>query len=115
MDVAAVVELGPHLTPEAIRHPRLGLTWTVNAVLESWTTPQYHATVGTPGETRRFLVRVSGPLPGDPSAAGEFVMMIRRYGDRPGWWIRPASPARPPCMTGAPSRKVRHYRQHDNA
>jgi hypothetical protein len=90
MDVPAVIDLGPHLTPVFIRHPGLGLTWTVLAVLENWTTLRYHDSVGTPAETKRFRVRVSGPLPGDPSAVGEFVMAVRRYGDRPGWWISPS-------------------------
>lgn len=69
----AVVDLGPHLTTVVIR-PAFGMSWTVLAVLENWTTPRYHNTVGTPVETKRFKVSVSGPLPGDPSAAGEFVM-----------------------------------------
>ena len=83
------MDLGPGLTPTAIRHAGLGLSWTVLAVTEKWTTPRYHDSVGTPTETRRFRVRVSGPLPGDPTAAGEFAMTVRRYGDRPGWWISP--------------------------
>jgi hypothetical protein len=33
-------------------------------VVEDWTTPRYHDAVGTAAETRRFRVRVSGPLPG---------------------------------------------------
>jgi hypothetical protein len=37
----------------------------------------------------RFRVRVSGPLPGNPSEKGEFVITVCRYGDRPGWWISP--------------------------
>jgi hypothetical protein len=53
-------------------------------VLEDWTTPRYYDAVGTPAETRRFRVRVSGPLPGNPSEKGEFVMTVRRYGDRSG-------------------------------
>jgi hypothetical protein len=89
MEVSAVVDLGPRLVPELIRHPRLGLSWRVTAVIEDWTTPRYHDSVGTPAETRRFRVRVSGPLPGEPSVDGEFVMIVRRYGDRSGWWISP--------------------------
>lgn len=41
--------------------------------------------LGTPGDTRRFRVLVSGPLPGKPSQSGEFVMLVKRFGDRPGW------------------------------
>lgn len=66
MEVPAVVDLGPHLVPEVIRHARLDLSWKVLAVLENWTTPRYHNSVGTPAETKRFRVRVSGPLPGNP-------------------------------------------------
>jgi hypothetical protein len=93
MDVLAVVDLGPHLTPEVIRHSRLGLSWTVTAVLDDWTNAAYHDALATPAETKRFRVRVSGPLPWDPSADGEFEMTVRRYGDRPGWWISPANSA----------------------
>jgi hypothetical protein len=90
MEVSAIVELGPYLTPVSIRHARLpSLEWTVLGVLENWTTEAYFAVNGTPGETRRFRVRVSGPLPSKPSEDGEFVMVVRRYGDRPGWWIAP--------------------------
>ncbi len=89
MEAPAVVELGPYLRPCAIRHAGLGLSWTVLAVLEDWTTPRYHDGVGTPAPTKRFRVRVTGPLPGRPSQDGEFTMIIRRYGDRPGWWASP--------------------------
>jgi hypothetical protein len=89
MEAPAVVDLGPCLAPVTIRHARLGLAWEVRQMLEDWTTPRYHDTVGTPGETKRSTVRVTGPLPGRPSETGEFVMTVRRYGDRPGWWISP--------------------------
>lgn len=89
MEALAIVELGPYLRPCAIRHAGLGLSWTVLAVLEDWTTPQYHDAVGTPAATKRIRVRVTGPLPGRPSQVGEFTMIIRRYGDRPGWWASP--------------------------
>lgn len=89
MEALAIVDLGPRLTPVAIRHARLGLEWRVLQVLEDWTTREYHALVGTPAETNQFRVRVRGPLPGNPSADGEFVMAIRRYGDRGGWWVCP--------------------------
>ena len=90
MEAPAVVDLGPHLVPEAIRHAQLGLSWKVPAVLENWTTRRYHDAVVTHEETKRFRVRVSGLLPGDPSADGEFVMIVRRYGGRSRWWITPA-------------------------
>jgi hypothetical protein len=90
MEAPALVELGPRLTPTAIRHAaRLDLAWGILALLEDWTTPRYHDAVGTPAETRRFRVRVHGTLPGKPSASGEYIMIVRRYGDHPGWWIGP--------------------------
>jgi hypothetical protein len=58
-------------------------------MLEDWTTPRYYDAVGIPAETRRFRVPVSGPLSGNPSENGEFVMTVRRYGDGPGWWVSP--------------------------
>jgi hypothetical protein len=89
-EAQAIVGLGPYLTPVSIHHATLpGLAWTVVRVVEDWTTPAYYEVNGTPGETRRFRVRVSGPLPGRPSEDGEFVLVIRRYGDRDGWWIAP--------------------------
>src|SRR5215475_3584085 len=102
MEVSALVDLGPRLVPVAIRHARLGLTWRVTRVLEDWTTPRYYDAVGTAAETRRFRVRVSGPLPGSPSEEGEFVMTVRRYGDRPGWWISPSRSDRPITPSGVP-------------
>jgi hypothetical protein len=89
VEAPAIVHLGPHLTPEAVRHAEPGLSWTVLAVLEDWTTPRYSDDAGTPMETRRYKARVTGPLPGRPAGPGEFTMIIRRYGDRPGWWICP--------------------------
>jgi hypothetical protein len=89
MDVPALVDLGPRLVPVAVRHARLGLSWTVLQVLEDFTTPQYPDAAGTPAEARRFRLRVSGPLPGSPAHDGEFVLLVRRYGNRPGWWISP--------------------------
>ena len=89
MEATVIVELGPYLRPRTINHAGLGMPWTVLAVLEDWTTPRYHHAVGTPAQTKRFRVRVTGPLPARPSQAGEFTMIIRRYGDRPGWWACP--------------------------
>jgi hypothetical protein len=44
----------------------------------------HHDSVGTHLQTKRFRVWVAGPFPGDPAADGEFVMIVRGYGDRPG-------------------------------
>jgi hypothetical protein len=100
VEVSALVDLGPRLVPVAIRHARLGLAWRVTRVLEDWTTLRYYDAVGTMAETRRFRVRVSGPLPGNPSEEGEFVMTVRRYGDRPGWWISPEEAGPGPASGG---------------
>ena len=51
--------------------------------------PRYSEVAGTPLESKRFRVRVHGPLPGMSSKEGEFVMIVRRYGDQNGWWIAP--------------------------
>lgn len=50
-------------------------------------------------ETKRFRVR--GPLSGRPTKTGEFVMVIRGVGDRPGWWIGPEVSSFLPCRTRA--------------
>jgi hypothetical protein len=89
MEALAVVDLDSRLMPVAIRHAELGLSWSVLAILEDWTTSAFYEDRGTPLETRRFRVRVTGPLPGRPSEAGEFGMIVRRFGDREGWWICP--------------------------
>jgi hypothetical protein len=89
MEAPAVVDLSARLVPLTIRHAEVDLFWSVLAVLEDWTTPAYHDDVGTPMETKRFRVRVTGPLPGRPAQVGEFGMIVRRYGDRDGWGICP--------------------------
>lgn len=78
------------MTPDIVWHGTLSLKWDVLRVLEDFTTPVYREVLGTPGDTRRFRVVVSGPLPGRPAECGEFVTVVRRTGDRPGWWIAPA-------------------------
>jgi hypothetical protein len=77
------------MRPDVIWHAQLSLRWEVLRVLEDWTTPVYWQVLGTPGDTRRFRVLVSGPLPARPSETGEFEMVVRMTGDRPGWWIAP--------------------------
>ena len=47
MEAPAVVDLGPHLVPGAIRHAQLGLSWKVLAVHQTWTTRRYHDEVCT--------------------------------------------------------------------
>jgi hypothetical protein len=89
MEAPAIVDLSASLVPLSIRHAELDLSWSVLAVAEDWTTPAYREDLGSPLELKRFRVRVTGPLPGRPSEAGEFGMIVRRYGDRPGKWISP--------------------------
>lgn len=93
MEAPAIVDPSYRLTPLSIRHASLELPWSVLAVLEDWTAPRYSEVAGSPLETKRFLVRVRGPLPGKPSEDGEFLMILRRYGDRDGWWISPEAKA----------------------
>jgi hypothetical protein len=90
MEAPATVHLGERGTPELVWHTLLGLRWQVRCVLEDWATTDPWSVLGTPGETRRFVVRVRGPLPGWPTKTGEFVLVIRKFGDKPGWWISPA-------------------------
>lgn len=101
MEAPAVVDFGPRLMPAVIRHAELSLSWSVLAVLEDWTTPAFYEDRGTPLETRRFRVRVTGPLPGRPSEAGEFGMLLRRFGDREGCWICPEPEDLPRSYTRA--------------
>ena len=89
MEAPAIVDLSASLVPLSIRHAELDLCWSVLAVVEDWTTPAYREDLVSPLELKRFRVRVTGPLPGRPSEAGEFGMIVRRYGDRPGKWISP--------------------------
>ena len=67
METPAIVDLTASLVPLTIRHTELDLSWSVLDVLEDWTTPAYRDDVGTPMETKRFRVRVTGPLPGRPA------------------------------------------------
>jgi len=93
MEAPAIVHLGPRMTPDTIWHATSSLRWEVLRVLEDWTTRRYHDVLGTPADTRRFRVLVSGPLPARPEQTGEFVMVVRRVDDRPGWWIAPEGDA----------------------
>lgn len=62
----------------------------VQAVLEHW---QHEVSagelLGRPECAARWVLRVWGPLPGQPGTKGEFVLRAERFGDRPGWWIEP--------------------------
>ena len=93
MEAPAIVHLGPDQAPDIIWHALLSLEWRVLRIAEDWAAADYVAVLGTPGELRRFRVVVSGPLPGRPEETGQFVMVLRQVGDRPGWWVGPESPA----------------------
>jgi len=55
-----IVHLGPRMTPQIVWHSRLNLRWDVVRLLEDWTTSEYGAVLGTPGDTRRFRVWCPG-------------------------------------------------------
>jgi hypothetical protein len=92
MEAPAIVDLSASLTPLSIRHAELELSWSVIDVVAEWTTPDFEQDDGSVLELKRYNVRVTGPRPGRPSEAGEFAMIVRRYGDRPGWRICPDGP-----------------------
>lgn len=88
MEAPAIVDLSAQLIPLSIRHAELDLRWAVIEVVEVWTTPAFGEDLGGPLELKRYRLRATGPLPGRPSAVGEFEMVVRRLGDRQGWWAR---------------------------
>jgi len=51
-------------------------------VLEDKTCRSYYDTVGTTAGRRSGPVHVLEPTPGGPAEIGEFVLVIRRLGDR---------------------------------
>jgi hypothetical protein len=69
MEALALVDLGPRLVPIAVRHARLGLSWTVLRVLEDFTTLRASAMDGSATiiDTRDCVPvhAVSSPLRGD--------------------------------------------------
>ena len=89
MEAPAIVDLSAQLVPLTIRHAELDLVWSVLELLEVWTTPDFEEDLRSSMELKRYRVRVTGPLPGRPSVTGEFGLIVRRYGDRPGWWVSP--------------------------
>jgi len=91
-EVAAVVKLGPRLTPAGIGHAdRPELCWMVWRTLDSWriSTPGWFRARGTAAVVERHRVLVSGPAPHQPAEYATHVLIVSRYGDRPGWWMRP--------------------------
>jgi len=91
-EVAAVVELGPRLTPVGVGHAGCPeLSWMVWQTLDSWhiSTSRWFAARGTPAVVERHRVLVSGPAPGNPGGYVSYVVVVSRYGNRRGWWMRP--------------------------
>lgn len=89
MAVRATLEHGPDFKPARVRDDR-GHVWMVQEVIEHWQHPESAPdTLGRAGCITRWVLRVWGPVPHNPSAKGEFTMRAERYGDRPGWWIEP--------------------------
>jgi hypothetical protein len=88
--VPATLQHGADFKPKWIRDRR-GYVWFVREAVEHWKHPGSAAeTFGRAGLTERWVLRVWGPFPGQPSQRGEFVMTAETYGDRPGWFIKPA-------------------------
>jgi hypothetical protein len=76
--------------PDLIRRPERRQAWLVNRVLSTWNNPAAAADIcGQPVERTRYRVQVWGPLPGQPDEQDYFVMIVRSWGDRHGWWISP--------------------------
>ena len=85
MEAPAIVHLGPDRLPDIVWHAQSSLKWRVLRIVEDWTAEYYLGVLGTAGELRRFRVLVSGPLPGRPEETGQFVLVLRQVGDKPGW------------------------------
>lgn len=80
--------------PTLIYDPSLDHAWMVCRVLDSWARDlRAH---GEPGVTAWWACYVDGPLPGDPSRTGRFVMTVSGYEGVEGWFIEPLG------VTGAP-------------
>jgi hypothetical protein len=92
-EVAAVVRLGPRLTPASISHAgRPELSWIVWYTLDSWriSPAGWFRARGTPAVLERHRVLVAGPVPGEPGEFADYVLVVSRYGDQPcRWWMRP--------------------------
>lgn len=93
MKAPAIVSPRAALDAGNIWRATLNLKWDVLRVLEDWTTPVHWSALGMPGDTRRFRVLVSGPLPARPAETGEFVMVVLGTGDRSGWRVAPEGKA----------------------
>lgn len=91
-EVAALVSLGPQLTPASISHAaRPDLSWLVWQTLDSWRAriPRWFAVRGTTAVVERHRVLVAGPVPGRPGEYADYVLILSRYANSSGWWMRP--------------------------
>jgi hypothetical protein len=79
---------GDGFEPERVQHDGLGITWHVTKVLDGWEYPGHVSEAyGQATVAEWWQLAVSGPLPGQPGESGRFIMKVSRYGDRPGWWV----------------------------
>jgi hypothetical protein len=77
--------------PTLICDPGPGHVWMVFGVLDSWA--RNLRARGEPGVTAWWACRVDGPLPGDSSRTGRFVMSVSAYEGVDGWWIEALLPS----------------------
>ena len=75
--------------PTRVHHGNLGLVWMVEEVLWHWQRAGKRYSLPGSVLTERWRLHVNGHMPGEPGERGKFVMEVRTYGDRPGWWITP--------------------------
>lgn len=81
---------GPDFRPATVHHATRDLSWQVWEVLGHWQYPAPAPVRVTLDEVVEcWRLRVRDPLPGKPGCSGEFVMVARTYGDRPGWELVP--------------------------
>ena len=74
--------------PKRVEHLQLGISWHVTELLDRWEHPgSPEQTLGKQDLVKWWLLKVSGPLSGDPGKRGEFVMEVSAYGDPSGWSI----------------------------
>ena len=95
--VPALVELRPRafgqvpgMLPLRIRHAGRPVEWEVIRVLQEWGRPELAAEehgLEDPAVIAWYRLQVYGPLPGQPGTRDHFVLELRAYGDRPGWWV----------------------------
>jgi hypothetical protein len=78
------------MLPLRIRHAGRLLEWEVVRVLQEWGRPELAAgehDLDDPAVIAWYRLQVYGPLPGQPGERDYFVMEIRAYGNKPGWFV----------------------------